>query len=270
MSTLSTIIKDNWKWRRQIIGLARFRLKKEVSGAALGWFWIYAKRIVYIAVFWFALAVGIRSGKDIGGDGPYILWLTAGLIPWFFMQDMLSKGLDVFHKFPYLTKKMKFPLGAIPTVLTSTETFIHITLLPILLVLFFIARQGEGSIYLLQLPFAIIVMALFWNVVSTTAGFFSAISKDFRNSIKVATTPLFWLSGIIFNIHAVGIKAVEVILWFDPVAFFATWYRAIFYDHIWIWERPEACLGMIAVFIVTTAVMVLVYKRMEGDLSDVL
>ena len=92
LSTLATILKDNWEWRKQIGRLALFDLVKKSRGAVLGWAWFFIKPAMYIFCFWFALEIGLRAGNSDAGAPPYILWLCAGLIPWFFMQDMLGAG----------------------------------------------------------------------------------------------------------------------------------------------------------------------------------
>ena len=96
VGTLSEIIKEQWEWRKQILSLGLFDLKKTSAGAVLGSFWFFAKPAVYIFCFWFALEVGLKSGNQTGSDVPYILWLMGGLIPWFYMQDILGAGIDVF------------------------------------------------------------------------------------------------------------------------------------------------------------------------------
>ena len=101
LGTLATILRDNWEWRRQIGRLAIFELVKKSRGAVLSWAWFLIKPGMYIFCFWFALDVGLRVGS--GGEAgapPYLLWLCAGLIPWFFMQDMLGAGIDVDAPLP--------------------------------------------------------------------------------------------------------------------------------------------------------------------------
>jgi teichoic acid transport system permease protein len=109
-------LRDNWNWRKQIARLSLFDLKKKSRGAVLSWGWFFIKPGMYIFCFWFALEIGLRVGNSDAGAPPYILWLCAGLIPWFFMQDMINQGSDVLHRYPYLVNKIKFPLSGISTI----------------------------------------------------------------------------------------------------------------------------------------------------------
>ena len=190
MGTLSEILKEQWQWRKQILSLGLFDLKKTSAGAVLGPLWFFAKPAVYILVFWFALEVGLRSADQTGSDVPYILWLMGGLIPWFYIQEILGS---------YLVTKIKFPLAGIPTIFSISTFVIQLGLVVALLVVYFICGQPL-DLYLLQLPVALVLMFVFFNMFSLVTSLLSAISKDFMNLMKTLSTPLFWLSGIIFNV----------------------------------------------------------------------
>ena len=59
LNTLREILQENWQWRNQIMNLAVIDLHKTVRGAVLGWIWLLVKPVTYIAVFWFALELGL-------------------------------------------------------------------------------------------------------------------------------------------------------------------------------------------------------------------
>lgn len=267
--TLHQILSASWERRLQIFNLAKFDLRKKFSGTALGPIWLFAGKVVYIGVFWFALEVGLRSSRDIGGDAPYILWLTAGLIPWFYISDLIHGGINVFKKYKYLVNKIKFPLPAIPTIYSLSNMFIHLVFLVALIVMYFLSGQGL-KIYLIQLPFAVLIMFVFFYMYSLTLSCLSVISKDFYNFMSTLNTPVFWMSGIIFNVYALGIDWLETILMFNPITFVVTFYRAIFYDQIWIWEKPMALIGFGTVFLIMFLLMIVVYRRTHEEVPDVI
>ena len=129
------IIKEHWEYRQQIVKLARADLVKTYRGAALGWSWAIIKPTVTIFVYWFAFQIGLRRGGDISGF-PFFLWLIAGLIPWFYMSDMLTAGTDAIRKYSYLVTKMKFPVSTIPTFVSLSKLSVNVILIVIMLILF--------------------------------------------------------------------------------------------------------------------------------------
>ena len=269
MGTLSEILKEQWQWRKQILSLGLFDLKKTSAGAVLGPLWFFAKPAVYILVFWFALEVGLRSADQTGSDVPYILWLMGGLIPWFYIQEILGTGINIFKRYSYLVTKIKFPLAGIPTIFSISTFVIQLGLVVALLVVYFICGQPL-DLYLLQLPVALVLMFVFFNMFSLVTSLLSAISKDFMNLMKTLATPLFWLSGIIFNVFKLQVPIVQIILMFNPITFIVTMYRCAVYDKMWIWEKPEAVIGFIVVFAITLVVTLVIYRRTHEEVADVL
>lgn len=268
MGTLSKILKEQWEWRRQIVSLGLFDLKKVSAGAVLGPLWFFAKPAVYILVFWFALAVGLRSEGQAGSDAPYILWLISGLIPWFYVQEMLGTGVNILGRYSYLVTKIKFPLAGIPTIFGISTFVIQIGLVAFLLILYFCCGLGLDW-YLIQLPIAMVVMFVFFDAFSLLTSLLSAISKDFMNLMKTLSTPVFWLSGIIFNVNNLN-PAVQTVLDFNPVTFILRMYRCALCDKTWIFEDPMAVIGFVIVFVLTVALMTVVYRRTHEEVADVL
>ena len=271
LGTLTTILKDNWEWRKQISRLAVFELVKKSRGAVLSWAWFFIKPAMYIFCFWFALEIGLRVGSSQGDAGapPYILWLCAGLIPWFFMQDMLGAGIDVMHRYPYLVNKIKFPLSGISTIYTSATMLVQLMLMCALFVIYF-ACGMPVDIYLLQVPILLVLMFVFWDLVSILFSPLSALSKDVKNLMNAFSTPLFWLSGVLFDIKQVPFDWIQTVLAFNPITFFVTSFRDAFYSKCWFWDDPMLLGGFVVVFVVTLVLAVLVYKKLNEEVADVL
>ena len=269
LSTLATILKDNWEWRKQIGRLALFDLVKKSRGAVLGWAWFFIKPAMYIFCFWFALEIGLRAGNSDAGAPPYILWLCAGLIPWFFMQDMLGPGLDVLHRYSYLVNKIKFPLSGISTIFSGATLIVELMLMVALFVIYF-ACGMPLDVYLLQVPILLVLMFLFWNTVSILFSQLSAMSKDVKNLMSAMSTPFFWLSGVLFDVKDIHIGWVQTMLGFNPITFFVTAFRGAFYDKTWFWNDPSACVGFVVVFAITLLAALFVYKKFNEEVCDVL
>lgn len=272
MKTLLTVLSDHVKWRKQIAHLAVFELKKKARGAVFGWLWLVVKPIVFIAVFWFALAVGLRAGESTGADYPYFVWLISGLVPWFFMSDMLGTGSDVFHRYTYLVNKVKFPLSGISTLFSLSSLIIN----AVLFVLLFVVYAAYGmtwDIHLLQVPILMILMFVFWDMFSIMTSQVSGISKDFGQLIKAFQQPLFWISGVLFNISMLaqnGFGWAANLMLFNPITFFVTAFRGAICDKVWFWEDPVATGCFALVFLLTLIVMLFSYSRLNEEVADVL
>ena len=83
---LCEIIKEHMKYRAQII-----------------------KPTIYMAVYYFAFTVGLRSSSPVG-EYSYFFWLLSGMVPWFFMRDTFTSGAGSIRKYRYLVTRVKLPV----------------------------------------------------------------------------------------------------------------------------------------------------------------
>ena len=268
MKTLKKIIKEHIEYRKQIFKLAKSDLIKTYRGSALGWAWAIIKPIVTIFVYWFAFEIGLRAGKDVNGY-PFFLWLIAGIIPWFYMGDMITAGTSCIRKYSYLVTKMTFPVSTIPTFVSISNLIVNVILLFIVIIIFGLFGYAP-DIYILQLPFYVLLSFIFFTLWALFASFIGAISKDFVNLVKSFITAIFWLSGILWNADTIAIPWLKKILYLNPVTFLVSGFRDCFINKIWFWEQP----GKLLIFIVITLLLLIAgiwsYKKLRKDIADVL
>ncbi|MFQ8987824.1 MAG: ABC transporter permease, partial [Intestinibacter sp.] len=186
---IGEIIKDHITYLQQIFKLAKADLVKTYRGAALGWSWAIIKPAVTIFVYWFAFSIGLRMGGDVDGY-PYFLWLISGLLPWFYMSEMITSGTDTIRKYSYLVTKMKFPVSTIPTFVSISKFIVHL-LLVVIVILIFIFMGYPPDIYIIQLPFYMLCMFIFFTIWSLFSSLLASMSKDFGNLVKSMVTAVF-------------------------------------------------------------------------------
>lgn len=268
MHSLIKIIKEHIEYRQQIFKLAKADIVKTYRGAALGWSWAIIKPAVTIFVYWFAFSIGLRAGKDVNGF-PFFLWLISGLIPWFYMNDMLTQGTDSIRKYSYLVTKMKFPVSTIPTFVSISKLMIHLILLVIMMIIF-ILMGYPPTVYAIQLPFYILLNFIFFTVFSLFSSLLSAISKDFSNLVKSFITAIFWLSGILWNANTIEIEWIKKMLMLNPVTYLVEGYRNCFINQVWFFEQPKRLIYFAVVLLVMLVLSIWVYKKLRKEIPDVL
>ncbi|MDE8733877.1 MAG: ABC transporter permease [Clostridiales Family XIII bacterium] len=268
MKTIINIFRDHFEWKGQILKLAKADIIKTYSGAALGWAWAIVKPTIQILVFWFAFSVGLRLGKDINGYA-YILWLIAGLVPWFYMGDMITYGAGAITKYRYLVTKMKFPVSTIPTFVGLSKLVVHICLMIVVMIIFAIFGYSP-DMYMLQLPIYMLFMVMFFIAWGLFSSMLSAMSKDFFNLVKAFNTPIFWLSGIMWDVHSIDISWLKPILLCNPVTYVVTGYRNVFIYKVWFWEQTNVLVYFGIVFLLMVILAVWSYKKLIREIPDVL
>lgn len=265
---ISEIIRDHKNYIQQIFKLAKSDLLKTYRGAALGWAWAIIKPSVTIFVYWFAFTVGLRAGKDVAGY-PYFLWLIAGLMPWFYMSEMLTSGIETIRKYNYLVTKMKFPISTIPTFVSISKFSVHLILMAIT-ILIFIFMGYAPDIYIIQLPVYMLFSFIFFTIWSLFASLLSAISKDFSNLVKSFTTAIFWLSGILWNPATIQNDVLRKVLMINPVTYLTNGYRNCFINKVWFWEEPKTLLAFVIITFILLLLAAFTYKKLKKEIPDVL
>lgn len=268
MNTFIGIIKDHIQYKQQIFKLAKADLVKTYRGAALGWAWAIIKPAVTIFVYWFAFQIGLRAGKDVEGF-PFFLWLIAGLIPWFYINDMLTQGTESIRKYSYLVTKMKFPIATIPTFVSISKLMVNLFLI-IVMIFIFIFMGYTPDIYIIQLPIYILLSFLLFTVFSLLSSLLACMSKDFLNLLKSLVTAVFWLSGIVWNVNTIDIPWLKTLLKANPVTYIVEGFRNCFIHKTWIWESPKTLLCFLAILVVLTVIAVILYKKLRKEIPDVL
>ena len=76
--------------RHLIWNLSKNDFKTKYAGSYLGIIWAFVQPVVTILVYWFVFQVGFRSQEVV--NFPFVLYLTCGMVPWFFFQDALNGG----------------------------------------------------------------------------------------------------------------------------------------------------------------------------------
>lgn len=268
MDIVKEIVSDHLNYHKQIRQLAVSDIVKTYRGAAFGWAWAIIKPSMTIFVFWFCFTVGLRQRGDINGY-PFLLWLIAGYVPWFYMKDTLTEGANSVRKYKYLVQRIKYPVDTIPTFISLANLLTNIGLFFVMVVIY--ALFGHyPDIYYLQIPVYYLMAFIFFTFWSLFSSMLSSISKDFLNLVKSVVPALFWMSGIIYNMEGHDSRLLHLVLSFNPVSIVAEGFRNTFIYHRWIWERPYLIRNYCIVTFIMFLLAVWAYKRLKKEIPDVL
>jgi teichoic acid transport system permease protein len=261
------IIKEHKGFWKTIFKLAKVDLIKTYRGSALGWAWAIIKPVVTILVYWFTFSIGLRAPNFVEGY-PYFLWLISGLVPWFYMSEMITQGTEAIRGYRHLVTKMNFPVSTIPTFVSLSKLFVNLCLIMVVVILFMLFGFIP-DIYYLQLPIYILMSAIFFTGWSLFASPLGAISRDFSNFIKSFITAVFWLSGVIWNPANVENKWAKIFFKVNPVTYLTQGFRDTFIYKVWFYDKQETLI-FLAILLVMWIIAIQIYKKLRKDIPDVL
>ena len=119
--------------RHLIFSLTKREVKSQYVGSALGIIWTFLQPMVMIFVFWFVFSIGFKvmPVKNV----PFVVWLTAGLAPWFAFSEIVNGSTGVVAGNAHLIKKTIFPSEILPIVKLLSCLVTHSIFLGLLLIL---------------------------------------------------------------------------------------------------------------------------------------
>lgn len=262
---------------RLILKLAKNDFKTKFAGSYLGTIWAFVQPVVTVLVYWFVFEKALGAAGQVtraGITAPFLIWLIAGLVPWFFFQDALNGGTNALLEYNYLVKKVVFRIEILPFVKMISAMFVHLFFLAVAIVICCLYGYYPDW-YLLQLPYYMVCM-LALSVGLTYAT--SAIVVFFRDMSQIVNILLqigVWATPIMWNIDSPDMveripKAVMVLLKLNPMYYIVNGYR----DALINKEAFYAYPGLTAYFWCFTIVLLIlgttIFKRLRIHFADVL
>ena len=274
MKKLFMLPAELWQSRRLIWKLAKNDFKNRYAGSYLGRVWAFTQPVVTVLLYWFVFGhIMMADKKEIltaGVEAPYVLWLTAGLVPWFYFSEAINNGTTSLMEYSYLVKKVVFKISIIPIVKLIAVLFTHIFFVCFMLLLYFVYGY-RPEVYLIQLLYYtfcmfVLVLALSYSTCAIVIFF-----RDLLQIINIALQVGMWATPILWNISYLdGNPVLQKILKCNPVFYIVNGYRNAMFGQTWFWEEPGAAIG----FWVFTAALFFVgahiFRRLKVHFADVL
>lgn len=240
--------------------------KQQYLGSFLGLIWAFVQPIAMISIMWFVFQVGFKAQPV--SDVPFILWLSAGMIPWFFFADSLNQGTNSITGNSFLVKKVVFRVSVLPLVKIISAFYIHLFFVFFLMCMF-LFYGFTPSIYWLQLPYFILctfvlVLGISWLT--------SAINVFFRDIGQIVTICLqfgFWGTPIFWQMSMIP-EPYQWIIKLNPMYYIIEGYRNSFIDHIWFWETYKITPYFLTTTVILFVVGAVVFKKLRPHFADVL
>ena len=162
------------------------------------------------------------------------LFLTAGLVPWFYFNEALNNGTNALREYDYLVKKVVFKISILPIIKVIAATFIHVFFVAVLLIV--AALYGYyPTVYTTQILYYsaclfVFVLALCYATCAVVVFF-----KDLTQIIGIALQIGIWATPILWNIDSAPGEWV-VVLKLNPLVYIVNGYRSAIYERSWFFE----------------------------------
>lgn len=264
--------KELWNNRRLIWKLSKNDFKTRYAGSYLGIVWAFVQPVITILVYWLVFEKGFSAKAEMfksGVEVPFVVYLTSGLVPWFFFSEAVTQSTNALLEYNYLVKKVVFKISILPLIKIIAACFIHVFFVAVLLVIYFIYGYGFTP-YIFQLVYYsfcmfILVLALSYTFCSVVIFF-----RDLSQIVAIALQIGMWATPIMWSISRIEGTVFETIFKLNPLYYVVNGYRQSLFGQTWFFEDWQLTLYFWVVTILLFAFGTVVFKRLKPHFADVL
>jgi len=269
---MGKMMQDFYQNRKLIWKLAKNDFKTRYAGSYFGILWAMVQPVIIVLVYWFVFQIGLGATAELkkGIQVPFVLWLTSGIVPWFYFSESLSNGTNALLEYHYLVKKVVFHIDILPLVKTVASLFIHVFFVMFMLVLFAFYGYYPGfhSLKLIYFSAALLIFVTgFCMLTSSLVVFF----RDLNQIINIFLQVGIWMTPIMWSLEDLLVKYPFLsILKLNPLCYIVYGYRATLFQ-----TSTIADLGWMNLYFWTITVVIwilgsYVFQKLKVHFADVL
>ncbi len=257
--------------RRLIWKLAKNDFKTRFAGSYLGIVWAFVQPVVTILVYWIVFEKGLNAKAEMLADGteaPYVLWLTAGIVPWFYFSEALSNGTTALLEYNYLVKKVVFKISILPIIKIIAATFIH-GFFVLFMLLLYMAHGYFPDAHTLQLFYYSFCLFIFVLGISYTTCAIVIFFRDLTQIIAIVLQVGMWATPILWQLSRVP-ERYQILFKLNPMFYIVNGYRSAMLEKTWFWEDFYSTMFFWIITAVIFGIGTLIFKRLKVHFADVL
>ena len=262
----TNLVKDVYENRHLVWKLAKNDFKTRYAGSYLGIFWAFVQPIVTVLVYWFVFAVGLRPA--VPENPPFILYLLAGIVPWFFFSDALNSGTNALIEYSYLVKKVVFKISVLPIIKLISALFVH-GFFVLFTVVLFTCYGYTPDLYTLQIFYYTLCMFLLVLGMVYATSAVVIFFRDLSQIINIVLQVGIWLTPIMWKLEGIS-ERLQWIFKLNPLYYVVNGYRDAFYQKQWFFEHPLNTLYFFGFTIAMYLIGSNIFGRLKVHFADVL
>ena len=266
MHSLLAFLRLLYNRRTLITAMAARELRVQYAGSSLGLLWTLIHPVVMITVFWFVFSVGFKA-KPLN-DVPFVVWLTAGLAPWYIFSDIISGSTGIIVAHAHLVKKTLFSSQLLPLVKMLSSLATHGIFMAVLLVLLIFQRMPISLYYLQALYYLFCLLTLSLGIAWGLAAL-NVFIRDVAQLVAVALQIAFWVTPIFWDISIMTPK-VQRLLKLNPAYYIVQGYRESFITFQPFWSHPLHTAYYWLIALSTLVGGAYIFRKLKPQFPDVL
>jgi teichoic acid transport system permease protein len=226
LEAVKFVCKEHFDNIPLIIKMSLVSMRKQTLRTSLGVLWLYIHDFVYFFVFLLFRILMAGKGQIDGINN--VVFLITGLIPWFFISEVLGVVSCSIKSSKSIITSIKFPVSVLPTIeligifLKRIWTFLFIFAVAI----FYGYLSNINLFLVLYYTFAMLIL-MFVIMLPITA--FIAVSSDFQQLYLVVIRVFLYTMPIVWGFkHIKEYTTLCKVVKLNPMVYILNGYRSAF------------------------------------------
>ncbi len=266
------IPKELFQSRNLIWKLAKNDFKKRYAGSYLGFIWALVQPVVTVVMYWIVFDVVFNTRSQMIASGvevPYVLYLTAGLVPWFYFSEAITNGTNALLEYSYLVKKVVFKISILPIIKLIAATFIHVFFICILLIVS-TCYGYYPNVYTIQILYYSFCMFVFVLALCYSTCAIVVFFRDLGQIINILLQVGMWATPILWDINMIHDERLIILFKLNPLVYIVNGFRSSIYEETWFFEHFYSSTYFWIITVTLFLIGSLIFKRLKVHFADVL
>ncbi|MBC1605227.1 ABC transporter permease [Listeria rocourtiae] len=263
------ILKEQVQHFNKITRIARYDQRATYQSHYLGMLWEVLSPTLQVLIYYFVFGIRMNGASSMDAGVPYIVWMLAGMIPWFFISAIIISGANSIYSNLSLVSRVKFPMSILPSITIFKSLYSYATMLVILLGFLFINHLFP-TIYWTQFFYYFVCMCLFLYAISLLNATITILFRDYQLIIGSAMRLLFFISGAVIDVTANPDSLMTKMLKLNPFVYIIEGFRDSFFSRQWFFAEPWWTAYFWGITLLVLGVGSLLHLRFKDRFMDYL
>src|SRR5262249_2145623 len=192
-----------WAYRGFVLGMVARDFRGRYLGSVLGASWVVLIPLSQIAIFMIVFSQIMQAKLPGTKDNlSYGLYLCAGILPWGYLIEVLTRSQGVFLEQANLLKKSSFPRVTLPVYVFLSATVNFAIVWGLFLAFLLVRGRWPGWMLVAMLPLLLLQQVLAVGL-GVFLGVMNVYFRDVAQVVGVLLQFWFWLTPIVYPLAVV-------------------------------------------------------------------
>ena len=258
-------VRGLWHYRGYIQSSVKREFESRYQDSILGGLWTILNPLAMILIYTLVFS-RIMQTRLPGIDSPYAysIFLMAGLLPWGFFSEIVTRGQSMFIQNASLLKKVNVPKICIPAIVVGGSTVNFAIVFGLFLIFIIWSGNFPGWSALALIPILLLQVFLALSL-AMILGVLNVFFRDVGQFFGIFIQFWFWLTPIVYSINIIPVQ-YHSIFSLNPMTPIVLAYQRIFLEH----QMPlwETLLPVCILVLILNVLALRLFKRRAAEMVD--